>query len=86
MTASVGSLASLHRYPVKSMMGEALKYTSPPAAGSAVPAVCVTLSDGDCTVRSSPDFAQHNEARVDIYASVVRTGTIRIGDKLALVR
>jgi hypothetical protein len=85
MTASVGSLASLHRYPMKLMMGEALKYTSPPAAGSAVRPVRVTLSDGDCAVSSSPDFAQHNEARVGIYASVAQTGTIRIGDKLAVV-
>jgi len=62
MTAGAGSLASLHRYPMKSMTGEALKYTSPPAAGSAVPLVRVTLRDGDCTVSSSPDFVQHNEA------------------------
>jgi len=29
--------------------------------------------------------AQHNEARVGAYASVVRTGTIRIGDTLSVV-
>jgi hypothetical protein len=86
MRAGVGSLASPHRYPMKLMMGDALKYTSPPAAGSAVPPVRVTFPDGDYTVSSSPDFAQHNEARVGIYAPVVRTGRIRIGDKLALVR
>jgi uncharacterized protein len=100
MTASVGSLASLHRYPVKSMMGEDLNsvhvtkrgffgdrsyalcdtetgkvvsaknprkwpnlfsyraaYASPPAAGSVVPAVRVTLPDGSFAVSSSPDFA-----------------------------
>jgi uncharacterized protein YcbX len=85
MTARLGSLASLHRYPMKSMMGDVLKYTSPPAAGSAVPAVRVMLPDGDCTASSSPDFAQHNEVRVGIYVSVVQTGTIRIGDKLAVV-
>ena len=32
-------------------------YTSPPAAGSAVPPVRVTLPDGDLAVSSSPDFA-----------------------------
>jgi uncharacterized protein len=100
MTAGLGSLASLHRYPVKSMMGEALNaaevtprglfgdrsyalrdaetgkvvsaknprkwpnlfsyhaaYTTPPAAGSAVPSVRVTLPDGGFAVSSSPDFA-----------------------------
>ncbi|HTC93528.1 MAG TPA: MOSC domain-containing protein [Terriglobales bacterium] len=100
MTASLGLLASLHRYPVKSMMGEELNaahitqrglfgdrsyalcdaetgkvvsaknpkkwpglfshraaYTTPPAAGSAVPAVRVTLPGGDFVVSSSPDFA-----------------------------
>jgi uncharacterized protein YcbX len=100
MTASLGLLASLHRYPVKSMMGEALNaghitqrglfgdrsyalcdaetgkvvsaknprkwpnlfryhatYTSPPAAGSVVPPVRVTLPDGGFAVSSSTDFA-----------------------------
>src|SRR5882672_1269510 len=100
MTASLGLLASLHRYPVKSMMGEAVNaarvtlrglfgdrsyalcdtqtgkvvsaknprkwpnmfsyhaaYTSPPADGSNVPPVRVTLPDGSFAVSSSPDFA-----------------------------
>ena len=100
MTATLGSLASLHRYPVKSMMGEDLNaahvtqrglfgdrsyalsdtqtgkvvsaknprkwpnlfsyraaYTSPPAGGSGVPPVRVTLPDGSFAVSSSPDFA-----------------------------
>ena len=100
MTVSLGLLASLHRYPVKSMMGEALNaahitqrglfgdrayalcdtetgkvvsaknprkwpnlfsyhaaYTSPPADGSAMPPVRVTLPDGAFAVSSSPDFA-----------------------------
>jgi len=100
MTATVGSLASLHGYPVKSMMGEALNaaqittrglfgdrsyalcdaetgkvvsaknprkwpnlfsyhaaFTSPPATGTDVPPVRVTLPDGGLTVSSSPDFA-----------------------------
>jgi uncharacterized protein len=100
MTAAIGSLASLHRYPVKSMMGEDLNaayvtqgglfgdrsyalcdtetskvvsaknprkwpnlfsyrasYTTPPEAGSAVPAVRVSLPDGNVAVSSSPDFA-----------------------------
>jgi uncharacterized protein YcbX len=99
MTTSMGLLASLQRYPVKSMMGEALNaghitprglfgdrcyalcdaetgkvvsaknprkwpnlfnyhaaYTSPPAAGSVVPPVRVTLPDGGFAVSSSPDF------------------------------
>jgi len=98
--ASVGSLASLHRYPVKSMMGEALNaaevtprglfgdrsyalcdvetgkvvsaknprkwpnlfsyyaaFTSPPATGSSVPPVRVTLPDGNFAVTWSPEFA-----------------------------
>jgi len=93
-------LASLHRYPAKSMMGEALNaaqvtqrglfgdrsyalcdtetgkvvsaknprkwpnmfsyhaaFTSPPAAGSAVPPVRVTLPDGGYALSSNPDFA-----------------------------
>ena len=29
--------------------------------------------------------AQHNEARVGAYASIVQTGTIRIGDKLSVI-
>jgi uncharacterized protein YcbX len=96
---SLGSLASLHRYPVKSMMGEELNaayltprglfgdrtyalrdtetgkvvsaknprkwpgmfryhaaYTSPPEAGSAIPAVRVTLPDGGTALSSSPGF------------------------------
>ena len=100
MTASLGLLASLHRYPVKSMMGEAVNaahvtprglfgdrsyalcdtetgkvvsaknprkwpnlfsyhaaYTSPPAAGSVVPPVRVTLPDGGFAVSTSTDFA-----------------------------
>jgi uncharacterized protein len=100
MTAPLGLLASLHRYPVKSMMGESLNsadvtkrglfgdrsyalqdtetgkvvsaknprkwpnlfsyraaYTSPPAAGSALPPVRVMLPDGGFAVSSSPDFA-----------------------------
>lgn len=99
MTPNVGSLASLHRYPVKAMMGEELNaalitqrglfgdrsyalcdtetgkvvsaknprkwpnlfsyraaYTSPPAAGSAMPPVQVTLPDGSMAVSSSPNF------------------------------
>jgi len=99
MSVGLGSLASLHRYPVKSMMGEALNsasvtrrglfgdryyalcdaetgkvvsaknprkwpnlfsyhaaYTTPPAAGSALPPVRVTLPDGGFAVSSSPDF------------------------------
>ncbi|MFY9690722.1 MAG: MOSC domain-containing protein [Candidatus Acidiferrales bacterium] len=98
--AALGSLASLHRYPVKSMMGEALNaaqvtprglfgdrsyalcdaetgkvvsaknprkwpnlfsyhaaFTSPPAAGTTVPPVRVTLPDGGFAVSSSPEFA-----------------------------
>jgi len=100
MTASLGTLASLHRYPVKSMMGETLNaaqitqrglfgdrsyalrdtetgkvvsaknprkwpdlfkysavYTEPPATGSAVPPVRVTLPDGGFAVSSNPDFS-----------------------------
>ena len=100
MMAALGSLASLHRYPVKSMMGEALNaaqvtprglfgdrsyalcdaetgkvvsaknprkwpnlfsyhaaFTSPPAAGTTVPPVRVTLPDGGFAVSSSPEFA-----------------------------
>jgi uncharacterized protein YcbX len=107
MTTTVGSLASLHRYPVKSMMGEELNsaqvtpgglfgdrsyalqdtetgkvvsaknprkwpnlfryraaYTSPPAAGSAVPAVRVTLPDGGFAVSSSSDFATTLSAKL----------------------
>lgn len=101
MTATIGSIASLHRYPVKSMMGEDLNaaylterglfgdrayalcdaetgkvvsaknprkwpdmfrhhaaYTAPPAAGSEIPPVRVTLPDGATAVSSSPDFAK----------------------------
>lgn len=100
MSGSLGALASVHRYPVKSMMGEALNsaeitprglfgdrayalcdtetgkvvsaknprkwptmfschatYTSPPAAGSMLPAVRVTLPDGGYAVSSCADFA-----------------------------
>src|SRR5580704_3313439 len=107
MTASLGSLASLHRYPVKSMMGEAINasevterglfgdrsyalcdtetgkmvsaknprkwpnlfsyraaYTSPPAAGSAVPPVRVMLPDGAFAVSSSPEFAPALSAKL----------------------
>jgi uncharacterized protein len=101
MIATLGSLVSLHRYPVKSMMGEDLNavhvtqrgifgdrpyalcdtetgkvvsaknprkwpnmfsyraaYVSPPAVGSAVPPVRVTLPDGGLAVSSGPDFAR----------------------------
>jgi len=107
MTEIMGSLASLHRYPVKSMMGESLNaaeiterglfgdrsyalcdtetgkvvsaknprkwpnlfsyhaaYTSPPAAGSAVPSVRVMLPDGESAVSSSPDFTQALSAKL----------------------
>ncbi len=107
MTTTLGKLASLHRYPVKSMMGEDLNaahiterglfgdrsyalwdtetgkvvsaknpkkwpnmfsyratYTYPPAAGTNVPAVRVTLPDGDTTVSSSPDFAPTLSAKL----------------------
>jgi uncharacterized protein len=100
VSEDLGSLASIHRYPVKSMMGEDLNsvdvtqrglfgdrsyalrdaqtgkvvsaknpkkwpnmfryraaYTNPPTAGTAVPAVRVTLPDGSFAVSSSPDFA-----------------------------
>jgi hypothetical protein len=147
MTTISGSLASLLRYPVKSMMGENLNaahvtqrglfgdrcyalcdtetnkvvsaknprkwpdlfsyratYTSPLVDGAAVPPVRVALPDGTVSASSSPAFApilsatlgrissstrvkaaQHNEARVDAYASVVRSGTIRIGDTMVFL-
>lgn len=96
---TLGSLVALHRYPLKSMMGEDLNaarvtqrglfgdrsyalcdtetgkvvsaknprkwpnlfiyraaYTSPPATGSPMSPVRVTLPDGDFAVSSSPDF------------------------------
>jgi hypothetical protein len=62
MTTGVGSLASLHRYPMKSMMAEALKYTSPPAAGSAAPPVRVMLPDGEI-VRSVPARTSHSTTK-----------------------
>jgi len=107
MTENAGSLASLHRYPVKSMMGEVLNsaeitprglfgdrsyalcdsetgkvvsaknprkwpnlfsyhatFTSPPAAGSAIPPVRVTLPDGVFAVSSSPEFAPTLSAKL----------------------
>jgi uncharacterized protein YcbX len=67
MTTALGSLASLHRYPVKSMMGEDLN-----AAPITHPAVFKSA-------------AQHNKGQVGAYASVVQTGTIRIGDTLSVV-
>jgi uncharacterized protein len=120
MTASLGALASLHRYPVKSMMGEALNaasvtsrglfgdrsyalcdtetgkvvsaknprkwpnlfsyhaaYTSPPTAGSAVPPVRVTLPDGDFTVSSSPDFARTISATLGRAVTLLATAPER---------
>jgi uncharacterized protein YcbX len=107
MTDTLGLLASLHRYPVKSMMGEALNaahiterglfgdrsyalcdtetgkvvsaknprkwpnlfsyraaYTDPPAVGSDVPPVRVTLPDGALAVSSDPDFAPTLSAKL----------------------
>ncbi len=49
--------------------------------------VMTTLSQAD--LPKDPEIlktaAQHNEARVGVYASVVQTGTIRIGDTLTVV-
>jgi uncharacterized protein YcbX len=116
MTTTLGSLASLHRYPVKSMMGEDLNaaqltprgvfgdrsyalcdtetskvvsaknprkwpnlfsyraaYTSPPATGSAVPPVRVTLPDGDFAVSSSPDFAPTLSAKLGRSVTLLTT-------------
>jgi uncharacterized protein len=116
MTAPLGSLASLHRYPVKSMMGESLNsatvtqrglfgdrayalcdaetgkvvsaknprkwpnlfsyhaaYTSPPAAGSDMPPVRVTLPDGGFALSSSPDFAPTISATLGRPVSMLMT-------------
>jgi uncharacterized protein YcbX len=115
MTDTLGLLASLHRYPVKSMMGEGLNaaditprglfgdrsyalcdtetgkvvsaknprkwpnlfsyraaYTSPPAAGSDVPSVRVTLPDGSFAVSSEPDFAPTISATLGRPVSLLR--------------
>ncbi len=49
--------------------------------------VMTTLPQGD--LPKDPGIlktaAQHNEVRVGVYASVVQTGTIRVGDTLAVV-
>lgn len=113
---TLGSLASLHRYPVKSMMGEDLNavhvtqrglfgdrsyalcdtetskvvsaknprkwpnlfsyraaYTSPPAVGSVVPSVRVTLPDGSFAVSSSPDFAPALSAKLGRSVTLLTT-------------
>jgi uncharacterized protein YcbX len=116
MTDKLGSLASLHRYPVKSMMGEGLNaanvtlrglfgdrsyalrdtetgkvvsaknprkwsnlfsyratYTNPPADGSDLPPVRVTLPDGSFAVSSMPDFAPTLSAKLGRPVSLLTT-------------